>query len=160
MVLILINTTEVITITAGKSLTRLVSSIQNSVRKIPDLRCGIWNTHFISFIEIAEYFILHYFDSKWSFYKKKPLLKLNKPAKRNNKKFQKILTNAYSCKCFETLSLSIILFRKHLEKNKTAREKLTCIYYQQHFKSMTMARIIAYGLEIQPPENTGPNLKS
>lgn len=89
LVLILSDMTEVLTITAEKGLTRLVSSIQNSVRKIPDLRCGIWNTHFISFIEIAEYFILHYFDSKWSFYKKKPLLKLNKPAKRNNKKVSK-----------------------------------------------------------------------
>lgn len=97
LVLILSDTIEVLTITAGKGLIRLVSSIQNSVRKISDLRCGICNTHFISFIEIAEYFILHYFDSKWSFYKKKPLLKLNKPAKRNNKKFQKILTNARSC---------------------------------------------------------------
>lgn len=24
-----------------------------SIRKIPDLRCGIWNTHVMSFIEIA-----------------------------------------------------------------------------------------------------------
>lgn len=74
-----------------------MSNITTTVRKIPDFRCGILNTHFIPFIEIAEYFILHYFDSKWSFYKKKPLLKLSKPAKRNNKKFQKILPNACTC---------------------------------------------------------------
>lgn len=60
--------------------------------------------------------------------------------------------------CFETLTLSIILFRKHLEKSKTAREKLTCIHYQKQFKSMTVARIIAYGLEIRLSENIGPNL--
>lgn len=62
--------------------------------------------------------------------------------------------------CFETPSLSIILFRKHLEKSKTAKEKMTCIHYQQHFKSMTMARIIAYGLEIRLSGNIGPNLFS
>lgn len=62
--------------------------------------------------------------------------------------------------CFETLTLSIISFRKHLERSKTAREKLTCIYYQQHFKSVAMARIIAYTLEIRLSENIGPNLFS